>query len=196
MKNSTKEMMLLAAGCILYVMSTLLIDPVGIVPGSVLGVSVVAHNLLGVPIGMVNLICNVPIMILCTMWFGKKILVYTVVIIVSTSVMIDWWLPFFPAVLTRHGFLLAVLGGALMGVGAGLLMRAGGTMGGTTAIGRILQRKNPGINMGNALFVMDTVIILTGSILLRSATGLFYSVVYTLVCSKAIGMIYSGRRAM
>lgn len=196
MKNSTKEMMLLAAGCILYVMSTLLIDPVGIVPGSVLGVSVVAHNLLGVPIGMVNLICNVPIMILCTMWFGKKILVYTVVIIVSTSVMIDWWLPFFPAVLTQHGFLLAVLGGALMGVGAGLLMRAGGTMGGTTAIGRILQRKNPGINMGNALFVMDTVIILTGSILLRSATGLFYSVVYTLVCSRAIGMIYSGRRAM
>ena len=80
---------------------------------------------------------------------------------------------------------MSVLGGVLMGIGAGLLMRAGGTM------GRILQKKHPAMNMGNALFIMDTTVILAGSILLKSFTGLLYSVVYTLVCSKAIDMIYS-----
>ena len=82
-----------------------------------------------------------------------------------------------------------------MGIGAGLLMRAGGTMGGTTAIGRILEKRNPRLNMGNTLFVMDTAIIVVGSVLLKSFTGLLYSIVYTLVCSKAIGMIYSCKRA-
>jgi len=111
MKGTAKELAILAAGCILYVLSTILINPVDIVPGSVLGVSVVANSILGVSIGTVNMICNIPIMIFCTMCFGKKILIYTIMIIVSTSVMIDWWLPYFPAVLVQHGLLLAILGG-------------------------------------------------------------------------------------
>ena len=191
MKNVMKEIMALAAGCILYAVSAALINPVDIVPGSVLGISVVAHSLWGVPVGMVNFICNVPIMIFCTMCFGKKILIYTIAIIVSTSALIDWWLPLFPALFAEHGLLLAVLGGAFMGIGAGLLMRAGGTMGGTTAIGRLLQKKNPGLNMGNALFIMDTMIILVGVFLLKSLTGLLYSIIYTFVCSEIIGMICS-----
>lgn len=191
MRNCVKEAVMLVTGCIFYVLSTLLINPVSIVPGSVLGVSVVAHELLGVPIGMVNLLCNVPVMIFCTKCFGKKILIYTIIIIAATSVLIDWCMPFFPAILPQHGLLLAVLGGALMGLGAGVLMRAGGTMGGTTAIGRILQRRYTGMNMGYALFIMDTTVILAGVILLKSFAGLLYSVIYTLVCSKVIDMVYS-----
>lgn len=182
---------MLAAGCIFYVLSALLINPVAIVPGSVLGVSVITHELLGAPIGMVNLLCNMPIMIFCTRCFGKKILIYTIIIIVTTSVLIDCWLPYFPEILSQHGLVLAILGGALMGLGAGLLMRAGGTMGGTTAIGRILERRYPRMNMGYALFIMDTIVILTGVILLKSVAGLMYSIVYTLVCSKVIDMVYT-----
>ena len=61
MKGTAKELAILAAGCILYVLSTILINPVDIVPGSVLGVSVVANSILGVSIGTVHLICNIPV---------------------------------------------------------------------------------------------------------------------------------------
>lgn len=195
MKELSKEVAILVIGCIFYVVSTILINPVDIVPGSVLGISVVVHELWGISIGTVNLLCNIPIMILCTMCFGKKILLYTILIIISTSTLIDWWLPYFPVILAQYGLVLAILGGGLMGIGAGLLMRAGGTMGGTTAIGRILQKKNPKINMGYALFIMDTAIILIGTILLKSFTGLLYSIVYTFVCSKVIDIVYSYKGA-
>lgn len=191
MRELGREMAALSAGIILYTVSTILISPVDIVPGSVLGISVVAHDLLNVSIGTVNMICNVPIMLLCTMCFGKKILIYTILIIVSTSALIDWWLPLFPLILAEHGLVLAAVGGGVMGIGAGLLLRAGGTMGGTTAVGRILKKYYPDMNMGRALFVMDTAIILTGAVLLKSFAGLLYSIVYTLVCSKVIDMIYS-----
>ena len=172
MKNFSKEMAGLTVGCILYVVSTILINPVNIVPGSVLGVSVVAHSLWGISIGTVNLICNLPIMLVCVMCFGKKILIYTIVIIVSTSILIDWWLPVFPTMFIQHGLVLAVIGGILMGIGAGILIRDGGT-----------------------LFVMDTTVILIGAILLKSFTGFLYSVIYTFVCSKAIDIVYTYKKA-
>lgn len=77
MKELARDLVKLAVGCILYAVSTILINPVDIVPGSVLGVSVIVHDLWGTPIGLVNLICNAPIMVLCTMCFGKRILIYS-----------------------------------------------------------------------------------------------------------------------
>ena len=187
------EAAMLFIGCILYTISTLMINPVNIIPGSVLGIAVVTHHLTGAPIGMVSLLCNIPIMFFCTACFGKKILIYTVLILVSTSGLIDLWQPYFPTILSDHAWFLAITGGALMGAGAGLLMRAGGTMGGTTALGRLIQNRKPSVNMGIALFVMDTAIILVGSFLLKSFSGLLYSVIYTLVCSKVIDVIYTIR---
>lgn len=194
MRSFSKEVAELITGCILYVVSTILINPVSIVPGSVLGISVVAYSLWGISIGTVNLLCNIPIMIVCVRCFGKKILVYTILIIVSTSALIDKWLPVFPPLFIQNGLALAILGGFLMGIGAGLLMRAGGTIGGTTAIAKILQKKNPGIHMGSVLFIMDTAIIVTGVLLLKSFTGLLYSVIYTFVCSKVIDVVYMYER--
>ncbi len=49
--------------------------------------------------------------------------------------------------------------------------------------------------MGNALFVMDTTVILIGAILLKSFTGFLYSVIYTFVCSKAIDIVYTYKKA-
>lgn len=191
MKRIAGEGVVLFIGMIFYVLSTLLITPVEIVPGSVLGVAVVTHAIFDIPIGLMTTVCNIPIMILCTKCFGKKILIYTIIIIAGTSILIDLFLPVFPPVFEQHGFLLAVLGGGMMGIGAGLLMRVGGTMGGTTAISRLLQKKYPKTDMGRALFVMDTSIILMGTILLKSFSGLMYSVIYTFVCCKAISWICS-----
>ncbi len=77
MKEWARDLVKLAVGCILYAVSAVLINPVDIVPGSVLGVSVIVHDLWGTPIRLVNLICNAPIMVLCTMCFGKRILIYS-----------------------------------------------------------------------------------------------------------------------
>lgn len=194
MRQLAKETMLLTVGSILYVLSTILISPVRIIPGSVLGISIIVHSLWKIPVGMTNVVCNIPIMFFCTRCFGRKTLLYTILIIVATSVFIDWYAPIFSVMLAENGLAIAIIGGILMGVGAGLLMRAGGTMGGTTAISKILQRKWVDMDMGMGLFIMDSVIIVSGAIFFKSISSLSYSIIYTLVCSKLIGWIYLGRR--
>ena len=63
-------------------------------------------------------------------------------------------------------------------------------MAGTTALARLLQRRFPNLKVGNALIVMDSLIIITGAILLKSYVALLYSIIYTVFCSKTIDLVY------
>ena len=77
-----------------------------------------------------------------------------------------------------------------MGVGAGLLMRAGGTMGGTTAVVRLLKERYPKLKVGLALTLMDAAIVVSGALLLHNLGTLLFSLIYTVVCSKTIDFVY------
>jgi uncharacterized membrane-anchored protein YitT (DUF2179 family) len=65
--------------------------------------------------------------------------------------------------LTQDILLNAIYGGLVGGVGAGFVYRSGGTMGGTSIIGRILQQKT-GIPLSQVFLYTDGVIILTAGL--------------------------------
>ena len=90
------EFLLLAAGCVPYAVSTILIKPAQIIPGSVLGIAVTCNAILGVSARTVNLLLNIPIMAVCALRFGRKIVIYTIAILLGTSVLIDLGMILFP----------------------------------------------------------------------------------------------------
>ena len=55
------ELAAMLVGMILYAASTLFIDAVPVIPGSMLGISIICYTLLGTPVGVVNLCGNFPI---------------------------------------------------------------------------------------------------------------------------------------
>ena len=184
------ELVLIAVGCVIYALSMNIINPIELIPGSFLGLAVACNKILGTPTGAVNLIMNIPILFLCVKIFGRKMLYYTIVIMAGTALLIDLFAAFAPDSLYMPAILISVIGGTVMGIGAGLLLAAGGTMAGTTALSRIINRRFPKISVGNALIVLDSVIILTGCALLHSVSALLYSFLYTLFCSKTIDLVY------
>ncbi len=183
------ELLLIAVGCVIYALSMTMIEPIELIPGSFLGLATALHKLLKTPVGTVNLLLNIPIMILCVKIFGRKMLYYTVIIMIGTSLLIDLFNVFAPHSGYMPPVLIALLGGAVMGIGAGLLLAAGGTMAGTTALARIINKRFPKVSVGNILIVLDTVIILTGCALLKSFSALLYSLLYTLSCAKTIDAV-------
>lgn len=185
-----KELFLIAIGSLIYAISMLTIDPVDLVPGSFLGVASVLHKLIGTPIGMVNLICNIPVLVLCLKFFGQKMLYYTIIIMAGTSGLIDLLSVWAPHTVYMPVWLIAAAGGTVMGIGAGILLVAGGTMAGTTALARLIQKKYTSWSVGNLLIIMDSAIILLGALLLRNPLSLVYSIIYTLFCSKTIDLVY------
>ena len=183
------ELRLLAAGCLIYSLSMMMIEPIELIPGSFLGLAVVCHKLLGTQIGVINLILNIPVMILCVRIFGRKMLIYTIIIMAATSVLMDLFVMIEPKGMYLPGSVIALAGGAVMGIGAGMLLAAGGTMTGTTALARIINSRRPMLSVGSVLIVLDSLIILSGCILLHSFSALLYSLLYTLSCSGIIDLV-------
>lgn len=190
-KQVLRELTCIFVGCVLYALSVVLfIDPAQIIPGSVTGIAVIAKALFHTPIGLLNLIINVPLLLIAVFYLGKKLLIYTGVTILLTSWMMDWW-AFMPP-FTTNPLLASIFGGVVMGVGLGLVIKGGATTGGTTVIGRLVVRKYPNIPIGNVLMVGDFIIIVLGSILLKNWDLLLYSIMDLYVCVVVINQVVYG----
>ncbi len=186
-----RELLLIVVGSILYALSVVLfIDPIHVIPGSVTGIAVITKALFNTPIGVVNLVINIPLILVAVFYLGKKLLIYTVITIFLTSVLMDWW-AFLPA-FTTDMMLASVFGGVVMGIGLGMILKAGATTGGTTVVGRLVVRKHPNIQIGNVLMAGDFVIITVGSILLKDWDLMLYSLINLYICSALNNVVIYG----
>jgi uncharacterized membrane-anchored protein YitT (DUF2179 family) len=181
----------IVAGCFLYALSVVLfIDPVKIIPGSVTGIGVVVKALTGFPIGVLSILINVPLVIWGTIVLGKRLLLYTGLTVLLSSLMIDMLAFLHP--FTQDILLGSIFGGVIMGVGLGLILDGGGTTGGTTVVGRLVLKKRPDVPMGNILLIGDFIIILLGSLLLKDWNLLLYSAIDLYICVVVINKVMYG----
>jgi uncharacterized membrane-anchored protein YitT (DUF2179 family) len=188
-QGTTSEILLILAGCIIYALSMICISQVNIVPGSVIGIAVICNMIFKTSTGIVNLVLNIPILLMGAKFIGRKLLIYTILTLFGTSLLIDFCTPLSIYVPSWHPIIISILGGLVMGIGAGILLKTGATMGGTTAVARLIQLKYPAFKIGNTLILMDGIIIICGAGLLRDFMALVYSILYTVVCMKTIDLI-------
>lgn len=124
LRNELKNIFKIVTGCLIYSLSVVLfIDPVHIIPGSVTGIGVVIKALTGFPIGMLNMIVNIPLVIWAAIILEKRILIYTGLTVLLNSLMMDG-LAFLPP-FTNNLLLASIFGGVVMGAGLGMILDAG-----------------------------------------------------------------------
>ena len=108
------------AGAVLFSASmNMFLLPAGIVVGGMTGITII-NMFFGVPVGVMIIILNIPLILLNTRYFGKKFFVRTMVGIAATSVATDF-ITVFPVTVTDP-LLCSLLGGVTMG---GYCSRAG-----------------------------------------------------------------------
>lgn len=143
--------------------------PFNIAAGGVSGIAIIINHFTGWPIGAMYLVMNIPLLVLGYYYLGGwRFLVRTLIAVVIFSTAVDLfnvylpgWVIQFP--LTEDVLLNAIYGGIVGGVGAGLVYRSGGTMGGTSIIGRILQQRT-GIPLSQVFLYTDGIIIVTAGL--------------------------------
>lgn len=139
--------------------------PNNIVAGGISGLGIIINHYTGWSLGVMYWIMNMPLLLLGFFYLGRWGFLYRTVVAVtifsiSTDVLLvqlPRLLPQFP--LTDDILLNTIYGGIVGGIGAGLIYRAGGTMGGTGIIGRVIQRKT-GRPLSQVYFYTDGIIIL------------------------------------
>lgn len=155
MKRRVLDYIQITLAALLYSIAvSLFLDPNALAPGGVTGIAIILNRLTGLETGTLVLAINIPIIAVGTWKFGLRFILSTMYCTVLTSGFINLLAPFGAA--TGDPFLAALVGGALMAVGIGLVFKAGATTGGTDIIIKLLRLKFPYLKTGRLFLITDT----------------------------------------
>ena len=174
----------------------LFITPGKIAVGGFTGISVIINNLTSFPVGILIIILNIPMFIICAKIFGLKFIFKTIIGVIASSVFIDIFgaVNLFGESLSFE--LCALFGGVLQGIGLGIIYLNGYTTGGTDLVIWLLKLKFPHITSGFLLLILDSVVVIAAALISGDAQMVLYSAIaifsYTKVLDTILG---SGDRA-
>lgn len=139
-------------------------EPAHMVPGGFTGLAMMIQHLTakiwqgGIPVWLGNIILNVPLILISIRTRGWKFMSRTFVAAMTFS----FWLFAFPVrdLVPSDPVVTAIIGGALMGFGLGLVFQGKATTGGTDTLAALLQRLMPHVGVARILPVLDAIIIL------------------------------------
>lgn len=185
-KSYGKRVLEFIIGCLIVSLAyNIFIASNNLVPGGVGGIAVILNSLFGISNSTVIVIANIFLLIASLILLDKEktraSLLGTMLfpIFVTLTEDINVWLQ----IDTSHLLLSALFGGILYGLGAGIVFRAGFTMGGTDIINQILS-KYLKQSIGKSMLMSDGLIVLS--------SGLFFgmnSMLYSIIILYCISLM-------
>ena len=192
MNKIIKKYFIITLAAILVGMGiSLFVDPNNLAPGGVSGLSIILSRLIPVQPGTLFLVLNLPIMVVGTWKFGVKFIVSTLYATIMVSVFTNLFEQMEPV--TKDPLLGAVVGGGLIAVGIGWVLRAGATTGGTDIIVKCMKLRKPHIKTGTIFLTVDAVIIGIGGVVFGNMETVLYSAISAAVTSRVIDLVLYGR---
>lgn len=165
--------------------------PNSIVSGGVTGVAQIVHLLSNLPTGILNIILNIPLFLICWRHLGLRVLIGALAVMIMVSVFIDLFALTGTAA-TDDPLLASVYGGVLNGAGYGLVYTTGVTGGGIDILAKLLRRKYPHINFGNFILGMNVLVVLTFAVLFHKYESCMYTMIEMFISSKVINLLLYG----
>jgi len=169
------------------------ISPYRLVPGGVYGVAIILHHTLGLPIGLVGLALYIPLTLIGLKILGPRFGIKTMVGFVSTSLwitLLELTYGYDPLV-ADEPLLSTIYGGALIGVGLGMVFKAKATSGGTDIIAMILAKYTK-LPVGQLLIIVDSFIVIAGLVAFGDWKIPLLSWLVILMVGKIIDTIIEG----
>ena len=192
LKTDGKAVAVNLIGCAVAGMSfSFFTYPNSIVSGGLTGIAQILNLLLGLPVGVMIMVMNVPLFIMAWKKFGLRFIIYSLIGMVGSSVAIDLF-NLLHIALTNDILLAAVYGGLLKGLGYGLIFTTGGTSGGTDILSRLLRRKYAYIQLGTIGLVLDVVVVAAFAIIFRRFDAAMYTIITMFVSSRVVNLLLYG----
>ena len=169
-------------------------------PGGITGIAlIINHYMPFLRIGLVSLIINVPVAVICYRLLGRVFFFKSVKSMLISALFLDVVFPLFPQYDGANNPLLAALfAGALSGFGLALIYMPGSSTGGTDFIIMSIRKKKPHLSIGTISMVVDGTVILLGGLVFGNINAVLYGVLMTIVSTTVIDKVMygSGTRRM
>lgn len=163
------------------------------------GLALILYRLFSLPIGVMTIVLNIPVAILCYRLLGRGFFLRSVRCMIISSLFVDYVAPLLP-LYTGGRLLAAICTGVLGGLGYAIIYMRNSSTGGSDFIIMAVKSIKPHISLGKIVFASDSVIILIGGILFRDFDGIIYGMIinyiYAIVVDKIMYGMNAGKLAM
>ena len=158
--------------------------------GGVTGIATIVYYLFKIPLGTVNILINIPILIFTFYRLGKTVVINSVIGSLVYSLFIDI-LDKFPA-FTNDVFLASIYGGVFLGIGTGIVLNANATTGGTELVSNLIKTYNLNIKTSSLIMIIDSSIVLLNVLVFKEIEIGLYSAIAIILMGKVIDIIVEG----
>ena len=176
---------LISVASVIYAIAiSMFLNPNDIAPGGITGVAILINRFTKIPVGTLNLILNIPIVLLGLWKFGFRFIISTLYALGLIAVLTNKFASY--GAITNDLLIASVLGGCLVAIALAMIFKAGATSGGTDIIIKILRLKWKHIKTNVFFLIMDSMVILASWIVFRDMTVAFYGGVAVVISSKVM----------
>ena len=165
-----------------------------IAPGGLSGIAILFKYLWDLPVGVMILIMNIPLLLIAWKYLGKRFAVRTLRTVVLSSVILDVVVTPLAFVYSGDRLLSAIASGVCLGAGLGVIFARGSTTGGTDIISCLVERKNPHLQVGGILTAVDILIIVLSIAVFGNLESGLYGIVALYAQGRVMDAILYGRK--
>ena len=169
-------------------------------PGGITGLAILVNHFFPfLPIGSLTVILNIPVIVLCYAFLGRKYLVKSILSMGIIAFALDVIYPHVPAY-TGDPLLAALFAGLISGVGLALIYARGYCTGGSDFVIMAIRKKFPHLSVGSITLIIDGCIILAGGFVFGRVDAVLQGIVMTasstVMMDKILYGASSGKRIL
>lgn len=162
--------------------------PNTILDGGITGISIIISKLTNIPLAFLVLILNIPFVFIGFKNLGKSFLFRTIYSMISFSFFLSFFGNFIP--FTEEILLATVFGGALLGLGVGIVIHFGGCVDGTESVAIVISKKT-NLSVGKIVLIFNLIIYTTAGFIFGFDRAM-YSLLTYLITFKVIDFVSEG----
>ena len=155
------------------------------------GIALIFYHLFGLPIGVMTVVLNIPIILLCYKLLGKEFLLRSLKTMIIASPLMDIVAPMLP-VYSGDRMLSAICVGVFSGLGYALIYLRNSSTGGADFIIMSIRALKPHLSIGKIAFITDVVIVGLGGVLFGDTDSIIYGLILTYILSTVVDKVMYG----
>ena len=159
------------------------------IDGGITGISILFSHITGFSLSFFLFILNIPFVIVGYKELGKSFAFNSVIGITALSIS-TILLQHIPTFITGDTMLVAVLGGIMIGLGIGIVLRKGGALDGIEILAILLEKKFP-LSVGEIIMSFN-VLIFSFAMLVYGIEGALCSTIVYFIAMKVIDLVQAG----
>lgn len=191
-KNKTVNLLLEVLGCFISAAGIYSFAVAAEVPVTgVAGICAILYRLFGLPMGLSNVIINIPIIIFSYKLLGRSFLLRSLRCMILFAVFTDYLLPVLP-IYTGDRLLATICGGVVGGIGDALIYMQNSSTGGLDFITMAIKAKHPHMPFGNLTFGAALAVILLNGAVFQDVDSIIYGLLFNFIVAAVINKMMFG----